>query len=114
MSAEVRNAISAAASSVSGVNCTPYFRQSTKTGDAMVRFDRMNRDDSGFGFMVVWQVVLMLPQDVAAAEKYLEEKTPALIAALSEELVITSVTPQQLALDTGYVPCVFFEGNRPD
>ena len=112
MNADDRIAISTAASTVEGINCTPYFRQSTKPGDAMVRLDRMDRDSSGFGFMAVWQVVVMLPQDLAAAEKYLDEKVAALVTAISEELVVTRVAPQQLALDTGLVPVVFIEGNR--
>lgn len=112
MSAEVREKIAAAASAVEGVNCTPYFRQSTKPGDAMVRLDRMVRDESGFAYMVTWQVVVMLPQDIATAEKWLDANTTLLIEAISEELVVTTVTPQQMALDTGVVPCVLIEGNR--
>lgn len=112
MSADVRAALAAAASSVDGINCSPYFRQSTKPGDAMVRFERDARDESGFGFMRTWQVMVMLPQDLAAAEKYLDANLDAIVAAVAEELVITTVTPQQLALDTGLVPCVLIEGVR--
>jgi hypothetical protein len=112
MSAEIRQALADAANTVVGINCTPYFRQSTKPGDAMVRLDRKRRDDSGFGFMATWQVVVILPQDFAAAEKYLDEMAPALVEAVSQELVITDVTPQQLALDTATVPVVFIQGNR--
>lgn len=112
MSAEVREKIAAAASTVEGVRCSEYFRQTTKPGDALVRLDRLNRDETGFGYMAVWQVVVMLPQDLAAAEKWLDEHTDFLITAISEELVVTTVTPQQLALDTGLVPCVVIEGAR--
>lgn len=112
MSAAIRASIAAAANTVAGINCSPYFRQSTKPGDAMVRLDRQTRDTSGFGFMATWQVVVILPQDLATAEKYLDEKLPSLVDAIAEELVITTVTPQQLTLDTGLVPCVFIEGNR--
>lgn len=112
MSAAIRQAIASAVNTVEGINCTPYFRQTTKTGDAMVRLDRKRRDDSGFGYIATWQVVVILPQDIATAEKYLDEKVDALVSALSEEVVVTTVTPQQLALDTGAVPCVFIEGNR--
>lgn len=112
MSAEVRTLIANAANTVEGINCTPYFRQSTKPGDAMVRLDRMVRDASGFAYMFTWQVVVMLPQDVAQAEKWLDANLPSLIDAVNEELVVTTVTPQQLQLDTGTVPVVFIEGNR--
>jgi hypothetical protein len=112
MSAEVRTAIANAASTVEGVNCSPYFRQTTKPGDAQVRLDRMDRDDTGFGFMAVWQVVVMLAQDLQTAEKWLDEHIDSLVAAIREEMVVTTVTPQQLALDTGLVPCVVIQGNR--
>lgn len=112
MSAEVREALAAAANTVDGVHCTPYFRQSVKPGDAMVRLDRMTRDTSGFGFMVTWQVVVALPTDLSAAEKWLDANTDSLVAAIGEEMVVTTVMPQQLALDTGTVPVVLIEGNR--
>lgn len=112
MSAVVRAALAAAASSVEGINVSAYFRQTTKVGDGMVRFDQSNRSDNGFGFMDTWQVLVILPQDLAAAEKYIETKVPALVTAIEEQLIVTSVTPQQLALDTGLVPCVFIEGSR--
>lgn len=114
MSTEFREALSTAVNTVEGLNCTPYFRQSTKPGDAMVRLDRKVRDSSGFGFMATWAVVVILPQDMATAEKYLDAKVGPLVSAISEELVVTTVTPQQLALDTGLVPCVFIEGNRAE
>lgn len=112
MSAAARTAIATAASAVEGVNCTPYYRQTTKPGDALVRLDRTFRDDTHFGFMAVWQVVVILPQDLATAEKWLDEHMDSIVEELSEVVVITTVTPQQLALDTGLVPCVVIEGNR--
>lgn len=115
MSAAVRAAIAAAVETVPGLSCAPYFRQTTKAGDGMVRLDRLTRSQNGFGFMATWQVLLVLPQDVQAAEKYLERITPALIAALAEELIVTTVTPQELVLDNGVrVPVVVIEGNREE
>lgn len=112
MSAEVRTALAAATNTVVGLHCTPYFRQTTKAGDAMVRMDRSVRDTSGFGFMVSWQVLILLPQDLSTAEKWLDTHMIPLINAISEEMVVTLVTPQQLALDTGSVPIVLIEGTR--
>ena len=109
---EVRQALADAASSLDGINVTPYFRQTTKPGEGMVRLDRMNRAANGFGFMCTWQVIVLLPQDIATAEKYLDQRISDLVEAVSEELVVTSVAPQQLTLDTGTVPCIFIEGNR--
>ena len=112
MSADVRNLIADAANTVTGFNVTPYFRQTTKPGDGMVRLERMNRDTSGFAYMYIWQVLIVLPQDIAQAEKFLDEHVSSLVTAISEELIVTTVTPQQLALDTGTIPVVLIEGNR--
>lgn len=112
MSAEVRQLLADAASSVDGIKVSPYFRQGTRAGDGMVRLDRTVRAANNFGYINTWQVIVMLPQDLAAAEKYLEQHASALVEALGEVMVVASVTPQQLALDTGLVPCVFIEGNR--
>lgn len=113
MSEAVRTAISTAVQSVDGVSCSPYFRQTTKAGDAMVVLARMTRDANGFGFVNTWQVQVLLPQDLAAAEKYMESKLPALIAAVEQELVIQTITPQEAVLDNGIkLPCLVIEGNR--
>ncbi|KAA1424314.1 hypothetical protein [Nocardioides antri] len=113
MSAQVRAEIAAAANTVSGINCSPYFRQSVKPGDGMVRRERTNYPNP-FGGIVTWQVIVALPQDLAAAEKYLDEHLPDLVEAIQESLVVTSTTPQQLALDTGAVPVVVIEGHREE
>lgn len=113
MSAEARAALAGQVETVAGLSCTPYYRQTTKAGDAMVRMASISRDDSGFGFMVTWQVVLILPSDFKASEKYLEEKIDDLIAAVGEEMIVTGVTPQELVFDNGTsIPAVVIEGAR--
>lgn len=113
MSAATRTALSAAVNAVTGINCTPYFRQSTKAGDAMVRLDRHTRSSNGFGFMATWQVLMVLPQDIVTAEKYLDSKVTELVDALSSELIVTTVVPQELVLDNGVrIPVVVIEGSR--
>lgn len=112
MSAETRAEIAAAANTVDGIHCSPHFRQTTKPGDAMVRLDRRRRDDTGFGWITTWQVLLVLPADLAQSEKYLDQHADDLADALGEALTVTTVTPQQLALDSGTVPVVIFEGTR--
>lgn len=113
MSAEARAAISDAASTVTGVNCKPYYRQSLKSGDAFVRLARRAPDPSGLGDTVVWQVWLALPQDVLAAEKWLDERVGDLYAALRGEMTITSITPAELVLGgTNSVNGVIVEGAR--
>lgn len=111
--AGTRQAIADAASSVDGVNVSPYFRQVTRPGQGMVRMDRTEYPNP-FGGLVHWQVVVFLPQDLAQAEKWLDENGPVLRAAVAEELVVRSMAPQQLALDTGAVPVVVIEGHREE
>lgn len=114
MSAEVRLALATAASTVEGITCAPYFQQSTKPGSAMVRRDNTNYPDK-FGGWVTWQVLVMLPQDLASAEKFLDEKVPALRAALAPEMRVTDAIPQQLALpDGGNVPILLMQGSREE
>lgn len=113
MSAEQRKAIADAASTVSGVNVSPYFRQTTKTGEGFVRLDRTIRDESGFGFMDNWNVVIVLSSSISTAEKWIEDNCDALIEAISEEMVITQMLPQQLVIDNGTtLPVLFIEGAR--
>lgn len=115
MSAEARTAIADAASSVVGVNCRPYYRQSLKPGDACVRLSVRNKAANGFGYVNTWQVWLALPQDVAAAEKWLDEHGPALEAALEREFLggIRTVTPADLILAGGTATNgVIYEGAR--
>lgn len=113
MSAEVRAELAAAANTVEGINCHPYYRQSTKPGSAVVQKARVVYPNK-FGGIVTWQVLLMLPQDLATAEKFWDEKVPPIMAALSPSMTVTEVVAQQLALDTGAVPIVLIQGTREE
>lgn len=112
MSAAVRNALAAAANTVVGISCQPYFVQSTESGVAMVRLDRIEYPNP-FGGVCHWNVIVLLPQDQEAAEKYIDAKIPAVRDALAEQLVITQVQPQRLDIPgVGVLPCVFINGHR--
>lgn len=104
--------LAAAASQVDGVTVTAGFRQSTKTGDGFVRWDGCTRDPNGFGYVDRWQVIVMVPADIAQAEDYLRTKVPQLLAACEPVIHVTGSQPQQLALAGGTVPCVFITGTR--
>lgn len=112
MSANVRALLAKVASTVPGVSCSPYYRQSSKAGDAMVRLAKIVRSDNGFGFMATWQVWLVCPQDLAAAEKFIDEKVPLLTEALGSELIVTSTTPSELVFGESHVPGVVIDGVR--
>lgn len=115
MSAEVREHLAQAARSVPGVRgAAPYYTQTTTPGHVFVRLDRIEYPNP-FGGLWHWNVVLVLPQDMAAAEKYLEQVTPDLVNALQEHLVIREVLPQRLSISgVGELPCVFINGHREE
>jgi len=107
-----RQDLAAAASSVAGVKVGPYYRQTTKTGDGWVELQRSDRDDTGFGFMDRWAVKVITPQDLRAAEEWIESKREALTAALAPHMVVTALVPAVLVIDQGSVPGLVIEGSR--
>lgn len=110
----VREDLAAAASSVDGITGHPYFVQTTTPGHAFVRLERIDYPNA-FGGVVRWNVVLILPQDLGQAERFLEDKVPAIREAVGEHLVVTSVQPQRLELaGVGVVPVAFVNGHREE
>jgi hypothetical protein len=78
VSAEVRQLLADAAGSVEGITASPYFVQDTKPGRAWVRRDRTDYPNV-LGGLVTWNVVVVLPQDMAQAEKFLDAKASAAV-----------------------------------
>lgn len=113
MSAAIRQALADAASTVEGVTVTPYFRQVTRPGHGMVRKDRVDYPGK-FGGVTTWQVFVFLPHDQESAEVWLDDQAPQLVAALTPEMTVDTVMPQQLTLDTGSVPVVLIQGIREE
>lgn len=112
MSAAVRQAIATAVSTVEGVTCTPYHREVTKAGESWVRLDRIAVDDSRFGSISTWQVVVLLPQNLVQAETQIDELGQALIEATEDVWAFQSLTPGQIPIANTTVPCVVLEGAR--
>jgi hypothetical protein len=112
MSGQVRKQLAEAASKVDGVTCLPYYVQSTEPGAAMVRLERIDYPNP-FGGVCHWSLVVVLPQDMEAAERYVEDKVPSIIAAIEHLIVVTQVQPQRLGLvDGSVVLAVFINGHR--
>jgi len=106
--------IARAASSVIGVNVTPNYRQVTKAGEGFVRWAGRDLAEDRFGYMDRWQVWLVVPQDLPAAEDWVADKAAALIAALDPELVVTSLTPADLVIGTATaLNGLIIDGARP-
>jgi len=110
---ETRQDLADAASSVDGIRCSPNFVQTTTAGEAMVRFDHTDYPNK-FGGLVTWQVAVVLPQDFADAEKFVDNTMPALAEALGTQMVVTRVSQAQLVLDNGTLPIAIVEGTREE
>lgn len=114
MSATSRAVLAAAASTVEGLTGHPYFVQTTKAGSVLIRLERTEYPNP-FGGVEHWNCVLILPQDMAAAEAFWEEKVPLLREALDPHLAITSFAPQRLQIEgVGVLPTVFINGHREE
>ena len=107
-----RTEIAAAASAVAGLNVSPYFRQSLKSGDGFVRLASRVRGDNGFGWIDTWEVWVALPSNVPDAEKWLETHLEDLMDSLDTELVVTSAAPAELALPSTNVNGLIVAGTR--
>lgn len=108
----VREDLAAAAKTVDGISCTPYYRQSLKARDGFVRLAKRTPDQS-IGFTDTWQVWIALAQDVPTAEKWIEEHLDELTAALSSEMTVTSITPTEFNIaGVPSVNGVVVEGDR--
>lgn len=104
--------IATAAGTVEGITGHEYVVGATDPGTVYPRLERIEYPNA-FGGVAHWNVVLVLPQDYAAAERYVEDKLPALKAALDPHLVITTVALQRLQLDgIGTLPVAFINGHR--
>lgn len=111
--AVVRRELADAASTVAGVQVSPYFRQKVTAGTGMVRRDQTVWPNK-FGASVTWQIVIFLSQDIAKAEAWVDAHVQELRAALKGALRIEVVTQEQLALDTGTVPILLIQGSREE
>lgn len=112
MSAAVRHEI-AEAVQAAGLTCTPYFRQTTTAGTACVRRGETTYPNR-FGGIVTWEVVISLAQDVAAAEKFIDEKSPAIRTALADVFTVRRVYPARATYDTAQTNLLVIEGTREE
>lgn len=112
-----RDDLVAAANSVTvggaALNVRPFYVQTTKVGDGWVALARLERDATGLGYMERWQVTVVLHQDVATAEQWVQDNVDQLLDKLEDQLVVTAVVPVQLTMDAGQVPGLVVEGSRP-
>ncbi len=106
----VRADLAAAATVVTGVNVTEFYRQSLKPGDGFVRYAGRKRSANGFGWIDTWEVWTAIPANLPDAEKWLEDNLPAVVDALDTVMVVATATPAEMALGTTTVNGVIIAG----
>lgn len=84
-----------------GLNVTAYYRQSLKPWDGFVKWSGTTQASNRFGWVNTWQVWLALPQDVKAAEQWLDTNLTALVEAFDAEVIVTSAVPAELVVGDG-------------
>lgn len=109
----MREEISSAVSTVDGISCTPYYRQSMGAGEASVRYGQTEHPNR-FGGIVTWEVVVGLPQDVADAEKFIDEKSMAIRWALAPVITVRRAYPARAAYGTTQTNLLVIEGTREE
>ncbi len=113
MSTAVRQAIASAATTVAGVDVSPYYRQTRKQGAGYVRLDQIAYPNP-FGGVCTWQILINLPTGLADAEEFIDDKLPALRAALADEVTVRMVRPITLQFDTVQVPALEIQATREE
>lgn len=108
----VRTDLATAASSVADVTVTAYYRQSLRPGHGFVKWNGHTPSRNGFGYMASWQVWIAVPQDVKAAEQWVEAHLTPLLEALADELTITAAQPLEFLLDAQPVNGLVITGAR--
>lgn len=88
-----RDEIAAAASTVAGVECSPFYEFQTTPGQAFVQWVRTEYPNR-LGGEDYWAVIVTLPADPVAAQEWVEQHKGALVAALQGEMVVTQALPQ--------------------
>ena len=92
----------AAAASAPGITIKPWYEQQTRPGTGFVRTAADSRpSDNGFGWMVGYDVLVWLPQDLRKAEEWLDENMVPMVERLRRELDVEAFGPQTVVLDTG-------------
>lgn len=110
---QVREALAEALTALDGLTISAGYRQITNQGEGFVRFAGRVRDGSGYGYINTWEIWIALSQDVPTGETWLDDHVNEITDALSPHLmVLTGVTPAQLALGANPINGVIFAGVR--
>lgn len=107
-----REEIAAAASTMDGLEISPFYRVVSKPGQGYVEWLRTEYPNE-LGGEDYWGVVVMLPTDLAAAQQWIEDNRYAARAALRPALIVTQTRPERLDLpDMPIIRALVIEGHR--
>ena len=118
MSAEtVRQEIADAVSTIDGITCFPYYKDG-KHGTAYVEFLRTEYPPihGVLGGEDYWGVVVILPDDLAAAQRFIDTHRGPLFQTLSRNvLIVTQTRPEIIAIpDNPSIKTMVIEGHRAE
>lgn len=109
---EIREVIAAVASKVGGVTCEAYYKPNQKPGWGYVELLRTGYPNV-LGGEDYWGVVITLPNDGAAAQKWQDDHQELLVVALMDELEVTEARGEtHVQTDNPAVKVLVVEGHR--
>lgn len=113
-----REDIAAAASTVTGIDVSPYYRAVSGAGQGYVEWLRTEWPNK-LGGEAYWGVVIGLPTDLAAAQRWIDLNQRTIVTALGprgeNELTVTQVRPEiVLSQDNQAQRVLVIEGHRED
>lgn len=107
-----REQIAAAANVVDGIEITPYYELVSTPGQGYVERTRTEFPNT-FGGEDYWGVVVCVPGDLPAAQRWIDENQARIVAALGAVMVVTLAQPQLVLMqDNQSIRTLVVEGHR--
>lgn len=107
-----RQAIAAAASTEDGIEVTPYYELVSAAGQGYVERTRTEFPNR-FGGEDYWGVIVCVPQELKAAQAWIDENQARIVRALGEAMVVTLAQPQLIPMqDNQSIRALVVEGHR--
>lgn len=105
-----RDDIAAALNAVEGINVYPGFRESTKVGNGWITLAKMTPQE--FGYIKDWKVTIVIPNQITAAEEWMDGYLEVLAEAVKRQLEVTQILPTQISVSGTTVYAVVIQGVR--
>lgn len=107
-----REEIAAAANVEDGIEVTPYYELVSTAGQGYVERTRTEFPNR-LGGEDYWGVIVCLPQELKAAQAWIDENQARLVKALMKAMVVTVAQPQLILVqDNQSIRALVVEGHR--